>query len=116
MSEPDSEFIEIFRDEAGGRLDRIVDTLLALERGDAAPDAVDSLFRDVHTIKGAAGMVGLGDVSALAHVMEDLLAAARHEGALATEHIDPLLRASDALRLHVAGKGEANLELIAEIA
>jgi len=30
MSEPDSEFIEIFRDEAGGRLDRIVDTLLAL--------------------------------------------------------------------------------------
>jgi two-component system, chemotaxis family, sensor kinase CheA len=116
MSEPDSEFIEIFRDEAGGRLDRIVDTLLALERGDAAPDAVDSLFRDVHTIKGAAGMVGLGDVSALAHVMEDLLAAARHAGALATEHIDPLLRASDALRLHVAGKGEANLELIAEIA
>jgi two-component system, chemotaxis family, sensor kinase CheA len=115
MSEPDSEFIGIFRDEAGGRLDRIVDTLLALERGDAPPDAVDSLFRDVHTIKGAAGMVGLADVSALAHVMEDLLASARHEGALASEHIDPLLRACDALRLHVGGRGEPNRELIAEI-
>ena len=115
MSDPDSEFLEIFRDEARGRLDRIVDTLLALERADAAPDAVDSLFRDVHTIKGAAGMVGLADVSALAHVMEDLLADARHRGALAAEHVDPLLRASDALRLHVEGKGEPNPRLIAEI-
>jgi two-component system chemotaxis sensor kinase CheA len=115
MSDPDGEFIAIFRDEAGGRLDRIVDTLLALERGSAAPDAVDSLFRDIHTIKGAAGMVGLDDVSALAHVMEDLLATARHLGALAAEHIDPLLRASDALRLHVEGKGEPNLGLIAEL-
>jgi two-component system chemotaxis sensor kinase CheA len=115
MSEPDGEFIEIFRDEARGRLDRIVDTLLALERGSAAPDAVDSLFRDVHTIKGAAGMVGLADVSALAHVMEDLLADARHSGALAAAHVDPLLRASDALRLDVEGKGEPNSGLIAEI-
>jgi two-component system, chemotaxis family, sensor kinase CheA len=115
MSVVDSEFIGIFRDEASGRLDRIVDSLLALERGDAAPDAVDSLFRDVHTIKGAAGMVGLTDVSALAHVMEDLLASARHDGALAAAHIDPLLRASDALRLHVEGRGEPNPELIAEI-
>jgi two-component system, chemotaxis family, sensor kinase CheA len=115
MSVVDSEFIGIFRDEASGRLDRIVDTLLALERGDAAPDAVDSLFRDVHTIKGAAGMVGLTDVSALAHVMEDLLASARHDGALAAAHIDPLLRASDALRLHVEGRGEPNPGLIAEI-
>jgi len=28
MSGPDEEFLEIFRDEARGRLDRIVDTLL----------------------------------------------------------------------------------------
>ncbi|MEO8687021.1 MAG: response regulator [Solirubrobacteraceae bacterium] len=116
MTAPDPEFLEIFRDEAGGRLDHVVDTLLALENGSAAADAVDSLFRDVHTIKGAAGMVGLADVSALAHVMEDLLADARHRGALATEHIDPLLRASDALRRHVAGEGEPNAGLIAELA
>jgi two-component system chemotaxis sensor kinase CheA len=115
MSDPDSEFIEIFRDEARGRLDRIVDTLLALERDSAAPDAVDSLFRDVHTIKGAAGMVGLTDVSALAHVMEDLLADARQHARLAPEHLDPLLRACDALRLHVEGNGEPNPALIAEI-
>jgi two-component system chemotaxis sensor kinase CheA len=116
MSEPDNEeFLEIFRDEASGRLDRMVDTLLALENGTAAADAVDSLFRDTHTIKGAAGMVGLDEVGALAHVMEELLADARHRGALPAELIDPLLRASDALRRFVDGEGEPDAALIAEL-
>jgi two-component system, chemotaxis family, sensor kinase CheA len=115
MSVPDTEFLEIFRDEARGRLDRIVDTLLALENGSAAADAVDSLFRDTHTIKGAAGMVGVGEVAALAHLMEELLADARHKGALPPALIEPLLRASDALRRHVEGDGEPNDALLAEL-
>ena len=115
MTVADTEFLDIFRDEARGRLDRIVETLLALEGGSAGEDAVDSLFRDVHTIKGAAGMVGLDEIGALAHVMEDLLATARQQGALAEALIDPLLRATDALRRHVEGEGEPAAELIAEL-
>ena len=42
MSEPEAEFLEIFRDEANERLDTIVDTLLALEGGSAAADAIDA--------------------------------------------------------------------------
>ncbi|MEA2134995.1 MAG: two-component system, chemotaxis family, sensor kinase CheA [Solirubrobacteraceae bacterium] len=116
MSIVDSEFLDIFRDEARGRLDRIVDTLLALENGSAAADAVDALFRDVHTIKGAAGMVGLDEIGALAHVMEDLLAGARQGGALPDGLVDPLLRASDSLRRHVEGDGEPTDALLAELA
>ena len=115
MTVADTEFLDIFRDEARVRLDRIVETLLALEGGSAADDAVDSLFRDIHTIKGAAGMVGLDEIGALAHVMEDLLANARRQGALAGTLIDPLLRATDALRRHVEGDGEPASELIAEL-
>jgi two-component system, chemotaxis family, sensor kinase CheA len=115
MSAPDQEFLEIFRDEASARLDRIVDTLLALESGSAAPDAVDSLFRDTHTIKGAAGMVGLDEISALAHVAEDLLAGARDAGRLPATLVDPLLRTADALRRHVEGNGEPTAALIAEL-
>ena len=51
----------MFRDEANERLDNMVDTLLALESGRAGPDALDSLFRDAHTIKGGAGMLGLDE-------------------------------------------------------
>jgi len=115
MTDPDSEFLEIFRDEARGRLDKIVETLLALENGSAEADALDALFRDTHTIKGAAGMVGLDDIGALAHVMEDLLAQARDSGTLPTQLIDPLLRAADALRAHVEGKGEVTAEHIAQL-
>jgi two-component system, chemotaxis family, sensor kinase CheA len=115
MTDPDSEFLEIFRDEARGRLDKIVETLLALEDGSAEADALDALFRDTHTIKGAAGMVGLDDIGALAHVMEDLLAQARDSGTLPTQLVDPLLRAADALRANVEGKGEVTAEHIAQL-
>ena len=115
MTEPEAEFLEIFRDEANGRLDRIVEALLAIESGAGGPEAVDGLFRDIHTIKGAAGMVGLDEIRQLAHVMEDVLADARAEGALAAELVDPLLRSADALRRHVSGDGEPTAELVAEL-
>jgi two-component system chemotaxis sensor kinase CheA len=101
----ETEFMEIFRDEARERLDRIVETLLALESGRAPADAVDSLFRDTHTIKGAAGMVGMDEIGELAHAMEDVLATAREAGSFQAELTEPLLRAADALRQHVEGGG-----------
>ena len=108
----DAEFLGIFRDEARERLDRIVNTLLALEAGRADPDAVDSLFRDTHTIKGAAGMIGLDEVCALAHAMEDVLSGARDGGTVPAELIVPLLSAADGLRRHVDGAGEPVADLV----
>ena len=116
MTEPDAEFLVIFRDEANERLDNIVDTLLALEAGRAAADAIDGLFRDAHTIKGAAGMLGLDEVRALAHSMEDVLASVRESGSFPTELVEPLLRAADALRNHVAGSGAPSTDLLDELA
>jgi two-component system chemotaxis sensor kinase CheA len=116
MSHVEAEFVEIFRDEARERLDRIVDTLLALEAGRAPADAIDSLFRDTHTIKGSAGMVGLDEIRELAHAMEDVLSGARTSGAFQSELIDPLLRSADALRRHVEGTGESVEALVSELA
>jgi two-component system chemotaxis sensor kinase CheA len=116
VSHVEAEFVEIFRDEARERLDRIVDTLLALESGRAPGDAVDSLFRDTHTIKGSAGMVGLEQIRELAHGMEDILAAARTSGALRPDLIAPLLRSADALRQHVEEAGEPVDALVGELA
>ncbi len=115
MSELEPEFVAIFRDEARERLDRIVETLLALESGHAPGDAVDSLFRDTHTIKGAAGMVGMDEIGELAHAMEDVLAAVRDQGTFRPELVEPLLRAADALRRHVEGEGLPVDDLIAEL-
>jgi two-component system chemotaxis sensor kinase CheA len=116
MSDPAAEFMELFRDEANERLDNMVDTLLAIEGGRADADAVDALFRDAHTIKGGAGMLELEDVRALAHAVEDVLQDARDSGSFPVELVDPLLRAADALRGHVAGETAPSPDLLDELA
>lgn len=105
MTAPDREsLMQIFREESGERLDRVVETLLAIERGEAPDDAVHAILRDVHSLKGAAGMLGLAVAGSVAHAMEDVLADARGRGRLAAEAVDPLLRASDALRRAAHGE------------
>jgi two-component system chemotaxis sensor kinase CheA len=112
----DAEFHDIFRDEATERLDHIVQTLLALEAGRAAPGAVDALFRDAHTIKGAAGMLGLDEIQVLAHAVEDVLDDVRGADEFPSDLIDPLLRAADSLRQHVEGAGKPDGDLLEELA
>jgi two-component system chemotaxis sensor kinase CheA len=106
VSQAATGFLELFRDEARERLDRIVETLLELETGRAPAGAIDALMREMHTIKGAAGMVGLDDICVLAHAAEDILAIARERGSFPPSLTDPLLRTADALRRQVEGSGE----------
>ncbi len=115
MSQPEAEFLGIFRDEANERLDSMSTALLAIEDGRASGDAIDSLFRDAHTIKGGAGMLGLDSIGVLAHAVEDVLAAARQTGDLPTGFADPLLRACDALRALVNGDDAADPDAIAAL-
>ena len=112
----DADFLELFRDETNERLDNMVDTLLALEGGRSEPDAINSLFRDAHTIKGGASMLGLDAVRGLAHAMEDVLGRARTAGEFPAQLAEPLLRGTDALRRQVAGDGEVTPELLESLA
>ena len=100
----DAELLQIFRDETNERLDRIVTTLLATEAGEAADDALDSLFRDAHSIKGNAGMVGFDEAQQIAHAMEDVLEQCRSAGALAPALAPVLLSATDAVREAIDGR------------
>jgi two-component system, chemotaxis family, sensor kinase CheA len=106
VTAPDAEILEVFREEATERLDQMVETLLALESGHAHPNAIDSLFRDAHSIKGSAGMVGIEEVRTIAHTIEDDLEKARDSGNFSPELIEPMLKATDALRRAVAPEGE----------
>lgn len=95
----EEEFRRLFGEEAQNRLLRLSTDLLRLEEAGNDPELVASIFRDAHSIKGAAGMVGLDAVARVAHVMEDLLEGLRNGERMATpELIDGLLVAVDALR------------------
>jgi two-component system chemotaxis sensor kinase CheA len=116
MSELDAELRDIFRQEAAERLDQMDAGLLAVESGDAGAADVDALFRNVHTIKGAAAMLGLDDIRALAHAAEDILASVRAAGAFPPQLAAPLLRTTAVLRACVTGTPEPVGEAIADLA
>lgn len=58
---------------AGESLDEMETALLNLEDTPNNNELLNTIFRTMHTIKGAAQFVGLEKVSALSHITEDLL-------------------------------------------
>jgi two-component system chemotaxis sensor kinase CheA len=116
VSDPDADLTELFRDESAERLDQMDTALLAVESGAAGAETIDSLFRNAHTIKGAAGMLGFDDVRVLAHAAEDVLASVRTAGVFPPDFAAPLLRATAALRAQVNGTGEPVAGLLDDLA
>jgi len=70
-----AELLRYFKDESDELLQQIDADLLRLEPLAATsrtdPETINSLFRALHTIKGSAGMLELGDVSTFAHKLEN---------------------------------------------
>jgi chemotaxis protein histidine kinase CheA len=89
----------MFAEEAEGRLAALSELLLELERSGGDPELLSSVFREAHTLKGAAAVVGLDDVLRVAHAMEEVLDGLRGGGAAATPAVvDALLGAVDGIR------------------
>ena len=106
---PEGDFQRLFATEAEGRLDTLVDELLELEKGGSGPELLASLFREAHTIKGGAAVVGMGHVARVAHALEDLLEEVRSDRrGVDASLIDAVLAGVDAIRalipLAVAGQ------------
>jgi two-component system, chemotaxis family, sensor kinase CheA len=95
----DAEFRRIFADEASQQLANIAGGALDLADGRRDPELLAGLFRSAHSLKGAAAVVHLDEVTRVTHAMEDLLAdcrAGRREPSPALA--DALLGAVEALR------------------
>ncbi len=88
------ELLATFVEEARERLDSLASGLLTLEAGPASRSAVGGLFRDAHTLKGSARMLGLSGIVELAHVAEDLLAAVRDRRITPNSDLTDLLLAA----------------------
>ena len=90
---------------------------MALE---AAPDdqaAIDGILREAHTMKGAAGMVGMMRVSRLAHRLEDLLVELRSGTRRSTPELtDSMLLVVDGLGRLIANPSSAEQDTSDELA
>lgn len=67
-----SKYLDVFIEEARENLQVVNNVLLSIEEKGFDEGSMNEAFRVVHTIKGTAGVIGIGPISELAHVMEDL--------------------------------------------
>jgi two-component system chemotaxis sensor kinase CheA len=95
-----------FRLEAREIVEALTRGALDLERGLPGKEIVAQLLRVAHTLKGAARVVGLGDVSDLAHAIEETLAPHRGEVApLPSERVEMIVTLVEAVSEHVRAIG-----------
>lgn len=66
-----SEYVQMFIDETSEQLDQLVEVLLYLEKNPSSPDQLNESFRLIHSIKGAAAMMGLDSITLLTHHLEN---------------------------------------------
>jgi two-component system chemotaxis sensor kinase CheA len=71
------ELLEQFVIEGRELVQQAVDGLLALEQTGYEAEAVDSVFRAIHTLKGSAGLFDAAPLGAALHAAESVIAAAR---------------------------------------
>ncbi len=90
-----------FLSEAEEILDRLSDHLRELETvfvaGRSCLEVVNTIFRETHSLKGFAGLLGFPDIASLSHELEDLLSRLRLGGALDRTVLDLLSDTVDAL-------------------
>ncbi len=105
----DPELRELFKVESEEHLQLLDSGLLHLEKNPDDSDRLHEVFREAHSLKGAARMLGVNDVETIAHLIEDILGSAdKKQINLTPEKIETIYAGLDAIRkfVHEAVSGE----------
>ena len=103
-SDQSPEALEVFREEAQEHLQTITAGIAQLESNPADVSVLQSVRRAMHTLKGAAGMMGFTPIQQIAHASEDLLDRFVEDGiSLTPDILSLLLDTSEALDQLVSG-------------
>lgn len=94
-----SKYVKMYVSESQDRLQRMDGLLLALEQGGGDRAAIDTLFREAHSIKGMSASMSYDELAKIAHRMEDYLDKFRGgKGDLERRGVDLLFEGVDLLR------------------
>lgn len=112
--------IQSFVEDCREHLDSIESSLMDMEAAGAQqdPELVNNVFRLAHSIKGGAGMLGLDNIKALAHKLENVLHMVRSDELVPThEVVEVLLKGFDRLTFLVDNIHESEtLSIDAQVA
>jgi two-component system chemotaxis sensor kinase CheA len=114
----DDELLNSFIEDSRENLESIESDLMDMEEAAGAvdPELLHRVFRTAHSIKGAAGFLGLTATASLAHKLETLLHFVR-EGQLRPdkEVMDALLAGFDSLSELIAARGAGSEEDVSAV-
>lgn len=108
-----SEYLDLFLEEARDHLQNINDGLLKIEENNDDIDMINEVFRSAHTIKGMSATMGFERTAELTHKMENLLGKIREqEMQINSAIIDLLFESVDALSEMIENVAQGNEESI----
>ncbi len=87
LQEELDEILNIFQQEGGEILQSMDKNLLILEKKPNNIDVAMQLFRDAHSLKGSARMLGFNSIQNIAHKIEDVLGLVKEEKLVPTSFI-----------------------------
>jgi two-component system chemotaxis sensor kinase CheA len=94
-----SKYVKMYVSESRDRLQRMDGLLLTLEQDSGDRGAIDTLFREAHSIKGMSASMGYEELAKVSHRMEDFLEQFRGgTGTLERRGVDILFEGVDLLR------------------
>jgi len=109
--EMDEELLAEFLVESNEGLGDIEQQLLDMETAPDDEEALNCIFRAIHTVKGTCGFLGLARLETLSHAAENLLGKIRSEKfSMTPDIISLLLEAVDAIKSIIAGIEETGAE------
>lgn len=89
---------EVFKVECAEHIQALNCGLIALEENPDQADLIEGIFREAHSLKGAARMLHFSSIERIAHAMETLLGSVKNrEMSLSTESNDLILKGLDAV-------------------
>ena len=107
------ELLEDFRIEAEEHLSSIDEGLIELEKSGEDPDqtVLERVYRETHSLKGAARAVNLPDTEKLCMLMENIMSVLKNgEGSLFDSLFDVMHKSVDSLRLMLSNLKESGKE------
>ncbi len=111
MNDMDPSLLQDFLTESSELVDRLDADLVKLEaaEGGEQKELLNGCFRALHTIKGAAGFLGLDNVTQFAHIAEDALNRLRKGEIDVSPHVmDLLLQSADVVRNMIEQLADGN--------
>lgn len=97
-----SAFVGKFVEEARDRTKALTQALMRLEKAPRSGEAIAEVLRQAHSLKGSARMLGLNDISQIAHHLEDLFVLAKSDSrVIGAQAFDLVFGAVDVLTLRV---------------